>query len=220
MIVPIRSIVNTMREVGDGATSIRIPPIKKLSEFQLIAKTFNNMMDQMEQLKIDIYEKKIAEQELYIQCSKLQIKPHFFLNSLNTLYLLNKRREHAQINKILTYLLDYFKNVFSGKGDIVRLEDEVNLVLSYAAVQKFRYDGNIHIHYEVEKAAEEVPVPSMVMLTFVENAIKYSTNYSKELDIRLYAALSEDQLVIQIEDDGGGFPEENSPGASRRKAHL
>ena len=48
----------------------------------------------------------------------------------------------------------------------------------------------------------------MVMLTFVENAIKYSTNYSKELDIRLYAALSEDQLVIQIEDDGGGFPEE------------
>lgn len=85
MIVPIRSIVNTMREVGDGATSIRIPPIKKLSEFQLIAKTFNNMMDQMEQLKIDIYEKKIAEQELYIQCSKLQINPHFFLNSLNTL---------------------------------------------------------------------------------------------------------------------------------------
>ena len=208
MIVPIRSIVNTMREVGDGATSIRIPPIKKLSEFQLIAKTFNNMMDQMEQLKIDIYEKKIAEQELYIQCSKLQINPHFFLNSLNTLYLLNKRRDHAQINKILTYLLDYFKNVFSGKGDIVRLEDEVNLVLSYAAVQRFRYDGNIHIHYEVEKAAEEVPVPSMVMLTFVENAIKYSTNYSKELDIRLYAALSEDQLVIQIEDDGGGFPEE------------
>ena len=162
----------------------------------------------MEQLKIDIYEKKIAEQELYIQCSKLQINPHFFLNSLNTLYLLNKRREHAQINKILTYLLDYFKNVFSGKGDIVRLEDEVNLVLSYAAVQRFRYDGNIHIQYEVEETAEEVPVPSMVMLTFVENAIKYSTNYSKELNIRLYAALSEDQLVIQIEDDGGGFPEE------------
>ena len=208
MIVPIRSIVNTMREVGDGATSIRIPPIKKLSEFQLVAKTFNNMMDQMEQLKIDIYEKKIAEQELYIQCSKLQINPHFFLNSLNTLYLLNKRREHAQINKILTYLLDYFRNVFSGKGDIVRLEDEVNLVLSYAAVQRFRYDGNIHIQYEVEETAEEVPVPSMVMLTFVENAIKYSTNYSKELNIRLYAALSEDQLVIQIEDDGGGFPEE------------
>ena len=47
-----------------------------------------------------------------------------------------------------------------------------------------------------------------MLFNLVENAIKYSTNYSKELDIRLYAALSEDQLVIQIEDDGGGFPEE------------
>ena len=72
------------------------------------------------------------------------------------------------MNQILTYLLDYFRNIFSGKRDIVKLGDEVNLVLSYAAVQKFRYDGNIHIKYEVEKEAEEVPVPSMVMLTFVE----------------------------------------------------
>lgn len=208
MVRPIRSIVGTMRTVGDGATYIRMPSMQNLSEFQLIGDTFNGMMDQMEQLKIDIYEKKIAEQELYLQCSRLQINPHFFLNSLNTLYLLNKRREHAQMNQILTYLLDYFRNIFSGKRDIVKLGDEVNLVLSYAAVQKFRYDGNIHIKYEVEKEAEEVPVPSMVMLTFVENSIKYSTDYSEDLNIRLYAALCGDRLKIQIEDNGRGFPEE------------
>lgn len=208
IVLPVRTMVHTMQKVEKGEIQVRMPELRNGAEFQLVSTTFNSMMDQISQLKIDVYEREIAKRELLLQCAKLQINPHFFLNSLNTLFLLNKRKENEKIHRILTYLLHYFRNIFSDTGDIVRLENEIDLTLNYVAVQRFRYGGDIHIQYEVEKEAEKMKVPSMIILTFVENSIKYSTDYSSDLYILLYVKKLEDMLEIRINDNGKGFPEE------------
>mgnify|MGYP000526675835 CR=1 FL=1 len=61
--------------------------------------------------------KKKCSTELYKQYLMLQINPHFFLNALNTIYMLNKRKDNNQVNILLTYLINYFKSVFARQGE-------------------------------------------------------------------------------------------------------
>ena len=49
-------------------------------------KTFNDMASQIKDLKIEVYEDKLSIQQAEMEQLKLQINPHFFLNSLNIIY--------------------------------------------------------------------------------------------------------------------------------------
>ena len=127
---------------------------------------------------------------------------------LNTVYLLNKKKDSGHVQMMLTWLINYFKHVFSGSGDMVLLRDEVDFTLNYMAIQRQRYAGSIHFRYEIDEDAELCRVPSMCILTFVENSIKYAADFSRELLISVTAKLKDHKLCITVEDDGAGMPED------------
>lgn len=207
-IQPIRLIVKIMKRVDEEGMELRMPNMDNMGEYQIVGSAFNSMMEKISRLKIDVYEKEKKEQELYEQCSRLQINPHFFLNSLNTVYLLNKRKDSGHVQMMLTWLINYFKHVFSGSGDMVLLKDEVDFTLNYMAIQRQRYAGSIHFRYEIDKDTELCRVPSMCILTFVENSIKYAADLSKDLLISVTAKFKDRKLCIIVEDDGAGMPED------------
>lgn len=207
-IQPIRLTVRIMKRVDEEGMELRMPNMDNMGEYQIVGSAFNNMMEKISRLKIDVYEKEKKEQELYEQCSRLQINPHFFLNALNTVYLLNKRKDSSHVQMMLTWLINYFKHVFSGSGDMVLLRDEVDFTLNYMAIQRQRYAGSIHFRYEIDKDAELCRVPSMCILTFVENSIKYAADFTRDLLISVTAKLKDRKLCITVEDDGAGMPED------------
>ena len=51
-------------------------------------------------------------------------------------------------------------------------------------------------------------VPAMCVLTFVENAIKYSTDFSNDLMIVVSAKVEGDNIKIEIQDNGLGIEAE------------
>ena len=207
-IQPIRLIVGIMKRVDEEGMELRMPNMDNMGEYHIVGSAFNSMMEKISRLKIDVYEKEKKKQELYEQCSRLQINPHFFLNALNTVYLLNKKKDSGHVQMMLTWLINYFKHVFSGSGDMVLLRDEVDFTLNYMAIQRQRYAGSIHFRYEIDKDAELCRVPSMCILTFVENSIKYAADFSRELLISVTAKLKDHKLCITVEDDGAGMPED------------
>lgn len=203
-IQPIRLIVGIMKRVDEEGMELRMPNMDNMGEYHIVGSAFNSMMEKISRLKIDVYEKEKKKQELYEQCSRLQINPHFFLNALNTVYLLNKKKDSGHVQMMLTWLINYFKHVFSGSGDMVLLRDEVDFTLNYMAIQRQRYAGSIHFRYEIDEDAELCRVPSMCILTFVENSIKYAADFSRELLISVTAKLKDHKLCITVEDDGAG----------------
>ena len=109
---------------------------------------------------------------------------------------------------MLTYLINYFKSVFSRQGDMVLLKEEINFTLNYMAVQKLRYAGNLHFRYDMTEQAEESMVPAMSVLTFVENSIKYSTDFSEDLIIGVMSRTDHGEIIIEIRDNCGKIPED------------
>lgn len=204
---PVKRIVSVMQKVDEEGIDLKMPEFDNWEEYHIVSKNFNNMIEKIKILKIDVYEKEKKQSELYKQYLMLQINPHFFLNALNTIYMLNKRKDNNQVNILLTYLINYFKSVFARQGEMVPLKEEINFMLNYMAIQKFRFAGAMHLQCEIEPEAEISMVPAMCVLTFVENAIKYSTDFSNDLMIVVSAKVEGDNIKIEIQDNGEGIEE-------------
>lgn len=114
---------------------------------------------------------------------KAQISPHFLFNTLNSLYSLvigtSQKAEDAFIKftDILKYTYVTIGNEF------VTLRDEIEYIGNYIDLQAIRLNGHTKIEWEHETDNDEVLIPPMLMLTFVENAFKYGASTSRDCRI-------------------------------------
>lgn len=95
---PMTALVSTMDRIGRGELSVRSSVDYRNAEFTQVNETFNRMIDQITQLKIDGYEKELEARRNEMTALKLQIRPHFVLNCLKSVYAMVQTgsREDAQ----------------------------------------------------------------------------------------------------------------------------
>jgi LytS/YehU family sensor histidine kinase len=130
---------------------------------------------------------------------KSQLNPHFLFNSLNGLRSLiaddpaRARDTVTQLARVLRYSLA------ASEDDLVSLERELELVEDYLALESMRLAERLRIERDIEPAARTVRVPSMLLQTLVENAIKHGIARLKQGGLlRISAKISADELVLQV----------------------
>lgn len=150
-------------------------------------------------------EKNKAELALY----KAQINPHFLFNTLNTLYALvlsgSDKTESAfvKFSGILRYM-------YSQSGaELIPAARELEYIRQYVDLQKLRLNGHTHVELEVEVTDGQVLVPSMLLITFIENAFKYGTSSEVDCTVRICVRVDDRRLffetenkVIRVREDG------------------
>jgi hypothetical protein len=116
---------------------------------------------------------------------KMQLHPHFLFNSLNTLRLLLKK-DASKAEDYLMKLSEMLRfSTTSALHDVVNVEDELKLCLSYLQMQKVRF-GNM-LHFEITNpqlysAQGKLPVYALQLLA--ENAIKHNS-FTNELPLTI-----------------------------------
>lgn len=140
-------------------------------------------------------EKNKAELALY----KAQINPHFLFNTLNTLYALvlsgSDKTESAfvKFSGILRYM-------YSQSGsELIPAERELEYIRQYVELQKLRLNEHTHVELEVEVADGQVLVPSMLLITFIENAFKYGTSSEVDCTVRICVRVDDHHLLFETE---------------------
>ncbi len=121
-------------------------------------------------------ELKKAKVEQDLQSLKAQIQPHFLFNSLNTIYGLVRRKSDQAGDAVLTLsdLLRY--TIRHAESTWVSLSDELEYVQQYLNLQRLRTDSPEKVELTVSlagKSSDQIMVPPLLFLPFVENAIKY-----------------------------------------------
>lgn len=108
-----------------------------------------------------------------------QINPHFLFNVLNNIYSLSidKDPKTPQAIMQLSKMLDY--SLYSSKNDYVKLEEEIQYIEHLIALFKLRDSTLNNIQFDYSKADKQVLIAPMLLLTFVENALKHG-NVEKE----------------------------------------
>lgn len=212
LLIPLRKIETVMKRIGEGNFKFRIEPYPTSYEFKLVNSTFNRMMAQIEELKISVYEEQLNKQKAELQHLQLQIKPHFFLNTLSIIYNLALTRNYENIMEMSLLLVQYFRYMFRSNLTFVPLMEELEHVRNYARIHELRFQQDMQFEIRVSGDMDKVHVPPLMIQTFVENAAKHAVSLDRSLrivvEIRMEDSPPEPYLQIRIQDNGKGFKEE------------
>jgi len=140
---------------------------------------------------------------------KSQLNPHYLFNALNGLRSLiaddpaRARDAVTQLARTLRYTLA------SGDEDLVSLERELEMVDDYLALESLRLAERLRVERDIEPAARSARIPSMLLQTLVENAIKHGIAPLKEGGtLRVSARVHEHQLDLVVSNPR---PRESAP---------
>ena len=210
MIYPLSGMAKGMKRIDEGEYSLRIEDEYGTREFMHLKDSFNKLMDEIVDLKIQAYEKVIELKDTELKSIRLQIRPHFFLNAITTIVSLSSQGKHQQIKAYVDSLSKNIRYMFKTRMHAVPVREEVRHVENYFEMQEFKY-ANCTFHYvELPPELEEWRIPQMLIQTFIENEFKYAVSMDSVLTILIRISKcvhqGEEMLLVEIEDDGAGYP--------------
>lgn len=106
-----------------------------------------------------------------------QVSPHFFMNTLNNIHaLIEADSALAQdavlrLSELMRYLL-----YESERGDTT-LRKEAVFLQSYVNLMKLRVDDRVKIDLDIQSVYENVSLPPLLFISFIENSFKHGISY-------------------------------------------
>ena len=146
-------------------------------------------------------------QEAQLKMLRYQLNPHFLFNTLNAISALVVGRSPANANTMIMQLSNFLR--YSLENDPIKrvtLEQEVGALKLYLDIEKTRFADRLDVEFDVDVAAHDVKIPSLLLQPLVENAIKYAiAPAEKGGKISIFAKLDGDHLIIEVADTGPGL---------------
>lgn len=213
IVKPIQQFIKAMRKIRAGDLSVRMAD-NKLVEFVSLKETFNGMAQQIEHLKIDIYEEQIRTQRAELKHLQAQIHPHFFMNSLNIVYQLAQIKDYEVIQNMALHLVRYFRYTTRTQVSTITIKEEIEHIYHYLSIQKYRFPETLAFDFEVDPAVELTEVPPLIIQPLVENAMVhgFSIRTGTPFNIKVRIATASDdpdsELLIEVLDNGKGISQE------------
>ncbi|WP_027092800.1 sensor histidine kinase [Cohnella thermotolerans] len=212
VLLPLRRILTAMKLVKEGNLKVAIAPYPTSDEFETVNESFNNMIQEIETLKINYYEEQLRKQQAELNYYQLQIKPHFFLNAINVLYSLAHVRKYEVIQELCIALSRYFRYMLQTNQYAVSLDKELKHVRNYLRIQELRFPERFRCEIRAQNETLPLPVPPLTVQTFVENAVKHAMSMDRVMTLTVETGLRKEEgaprLWIRVRDTGGGFSKE------------
>jgi len=146
-------------------------------------------------------------QEAQLKMLRYQLNPHFLFNTLNAISALVVSRSSANANTMIMQLSNFLR--YSLENDPIKrvtLEEEVRALRLYLDIEKTRFADRLELEFDVDPAAHEIKIPSLLLQPLVENAIKYAiAPAEKGGKISVFSKLDGEHLVIEVKDTGAGI---------------
>ncbi|MDC8003581.1 histidine kinase [Aureisphaera galaxeae] len=136
---------------------------------------------------------------------KAQLNPHFLYNVFNTINA-SVPAENEKTRHLIAELSDLFRyQLQASQEEVVTLEEELNFVQKYLALEKERFGDRLQIELNVDKNLYSEKIPPMILQPLVENSVKHGL--SSLIDggtISITIFKDGDKLRFEIADTGVG----------------
>jgi len=123
-----------------------------------------------------------------------QINPHFLFNNLNNIYSLVYHKNDQSLQAIAS-LSEMLRYMLYDTGDLVPLIKEISYIEKYIALQQLRFEEPSDLQIKVTGNLDEVNVPPLMLIPFIENAFKHGDVTAPQW---LNVVLSADQQHIHF----------------------
>jgi LytS/YehU family sensor histidine kinase len=116
-------------------------------------------------------------------------------------------RDVEAADRMIAHLSDLLRLVLENPAvQEVPLRRELEFLDRYLAIEKVRFPDRLRVSTDIDAAALDAPVPSLLLQPLVENAVRYSiAPRVSGGEIRIRAARRDSSVRIEVEDDGPGL---------------
>jgi LytS/YehU family sensor histidine kinase len=104
---------------------------------------------------------------------KAQINPHFFFNTLNSLYSLTLARSEKSAEMVLrlSHLMRYM--LYEASANTVSLKDEIAYIENYISIEQMRFADRLDLSFQYSGDTSGQVISPLLLLPFIENAFKH-----------------------------------------------
>ncbi|MBP1993954.1 cache domain-containing sensor histidine kinase [Paenibacillus eucommiae] len=205
LLLPLKQLVRGMRRVEDGNLSARIR-IHTNDELAFIGERFNSMLDYIDLLIIEGYEKQLREREAELTALQAQLNPHFLYNTLDTIHSRLYLQDDRETANLVINLSDMLRYALEPATTQTVLSAELEQVSNYLSLQKARFENNLYISVEADDNVLHCPIIRMLVQPLVENAFVHAfRDVTGRKELKLRAFRNEEFLEIEISDNGCGM---------------
>ncbi|MCL6458899.1 MAG: histidine kinase [Gorillibacterium sp.] len=204
---PISQLRTKVKQYVGGNRSVRMP-VKGKDEVALLSTAFNHMLDDINHLLHQVESEQEEKRVLELQALVAQIRPHFLLNTLNSikvnLIMAGDGVHSGMIDSLMTLLRAYVR-----VDEPIELTEERKLLASYIQVMQIRNRMDIRFICTIAEEAESIKLPRLLLQPIVENAIIHGfALHPVDAEIQMNVELTGDMLEISISDNGRGLSTE------------
>lgn len=167
-------------------------------------------------------EKQQANSELALL--KAQINPHFFFNTLNSIYALTSINiEQAQeaihtLSAMMRYVL------YESSKDHALISQEIKFISNYIELMKLRLTKKTTVVFAEPAITNDSMIAPMLLLPIVENAFKHGVSAQNESEITIELSQSNGQLTLktdnQVFDSGTASLDTSGIGLTNTRRRL
>lgn len=208
---PIRKLEKSIKYLEEGNLDTDIY-IGGTHEIRHLGKTITSMVRQMRKLMDDMVTEQQEKRKSALDALQSQINPHFLYNTLDSVVWMIESERYYEAISMVTALAKLFRISLSKGKNIISIKDEIAHAKYYLDIQKVRYKNKFDMRIEVDPAIEEYCTIKLIVQPLLENAIYYGVEHMDgEGEILLRGYEKEDNIYIEVTDNGMGIPKENIP---------
>lgn len=130
---------------------------------------------------------------------KYQINPHFFMNTLNNIHALididteSAKNAVIELSKMMRYVL------YESGREIISLNRDIQFLKNYIELMRIRYTDAVNISVESPgNLPEQLSIPPLLLIVFVENAFKHGISYSRPSFIHIRVRYIDGKVYYSI----------------------
>jgi LytS/YehU family sensor histidine kinase len=186
---------------------------------------FREAQARAQMLTADADRSRLSKQaiEAELKLMQAQVEPHFLFNTLASVQFLTET-DPSKAGQLLGHLLAYLRAALPQlRSDSTTLGQETDLAQAYLSIMQMRMGPRLSFAINVPAGLRSLPLPPMLLMSLIENAIKHGLEPRAEGGtVRLEARRTGDRLAIAVTDDGRGLADKvgNGVGLTNLRGRL
>jgi signal transduction histidine kinase len=145
-----------------------------------------------------------------LKALRAQINPHFLFNALNAIASLI-HTDPTRADAVVEQLAEVFRYTLRrSENEWTTLDQELAFAHAYLDVEQARFGRRLSFSIEADPSLNRAQVPSMLLQTLVENAVKHGISRLRQPGrINIRARVEDARLCLEVRDTGPGLDNED-----------